>query len=649
MSLIRSGTRNMFSPINPFSKGRFSLLILLTFIYSITLSKSIKADDFLDPLVVNASRFEQPLSEVLSSVTVITKEEIQRSQARSVSELLQGEPGVEVSTNGGLGAQSSFFLRGESSSSVAIFVDGIRIQPDGFGSLNNTSLPPPQAIERIEILRGNSGALYGEAAIGGVINIYTSAGSSGSPKSFVTLTYGTNKTIDTTAGVSGRVGDTKFNVTANGTNSAGFTPIDHNVFPTSLTNTGDFKSDGIGFGVSQLINKDWEIGLKERYQDKTLDYNANIPIYDLGAHSRTISSDTTLFAKASLLDAWFSQLDITHSKLDYQFTPTSAATNSASDTDSLNWSNTYEINRSQKVTFGISYSDQHFNDGYGDLMYRKSYGVFAGDTLRWNKFDFQINARRDGLQVSQPDAVVAQWNTVNNTTSTKFGATTGLAGIGYHLSDELRVSATSSMGFRAPSVGEYFQGTVFNPNLVPELHHTLESAIEYKNTITNTRLVYFNSSTENAITYNDQFNYTNIPIMVNHGWEFSERANWKGYRLVGAFTSQNPTDESPNPSPILRRAKQFGSLDLGKSVDAYDFGAKYVASSSRTDGISFYPTVPTTLAPYKILSLYAGYKYSEEFTYRLRLDNARDEKYQLAYGYNTAGRTAWLTMIYQQK
>ena len=137
--------------------------------------------------------------------------------------------------------------------------------------------------------------------------------------------------------------------------------------------------------------------------------------------------------------------------------------------------------------------------------------------------------------------------------------------------------------------------------------------------------------------------------MVNHGWEFSERANWKGYRLVGAFTSQNPTDESPNPSPILRRAKQFGSLDLGKSVDAYDFGAKYVASSSRTDGISFYPTVPTTLAPYKILSLYAGYKYSEEFTYRLRLDNARDEKYQLAYGYNTAGRTAWLTMIYQQK
>lgn len=649
MSLIRTWTHNMFSFLTPLLKGHFSLFIALIFICSITLSQNIRANEFLDPVVVSGSRFEQPLSEVLTSVTIITKEEIQRSQARSVAELLQGEPGVEVSTNGGLGAQSSFFLRGESSSSVAVYVDGIRIQPDGFASLNNTSLPPPQAIERIEIIRGNSGALYGEAAIGGVINIFTKAGSNGPPKAFGTLTYGTYKTVDTTAGISGRLGDTKFNLTANGTNSAGFTPIDHALFPKSVTNTGDFKSDGIGFGMSEFINSDWEIGFKERYQDQTLDYNANVGVYDAGAHSRTISSDSTLFAKVSLSDSWYSQLDVTHSKLDYQFTPTSAAPNTTSDTDSLNWSNTYEINRTQKIAFGISYSDQHFNDGYADLMYRKSYGLFVGDTLKWNKFDFQINARRDGLQVSQPDAVVAQYNTVNNTTSTKFGATTGLAGMGYHLSDELRVSATSSMGFRAPAVGEFFQGTIFNPNLVPELHHTVESAIEYKNSITNTRIVYFNSSTENAITYNDQFNYTNIPLMVNHGWELSERAIWKGYRLVGAFTSQNPTDESPNPSPILRRAKQFGSVDVGKSIDVFDFGTKYIASSSRTDGISFYPTVPTTLGPYQIWSFYAGYKYSEEFTYRLRIDNAFDEKYQLAYGFNTPGKTAWLSVIYQQK
>ena len=79
----------------------------------------------------------------------------------------------------------------------------------------------------------------------------------------------------------------------------------------------------------------------------------------------------------------------------------------------------------------------------------------------------------------------------------------------------------------------------------------------------------------------------------------------------------------------------------------YDFGGKILSSSSRYD----YDQLGniTTLSPYHIWSFYTGYKLTEEVSFRLRIENALNEKYQLAYGYNTPGRSAWLTMYYQQR
>ena len=631
-------------------KLRSIFFFFLTPYLGLFYSSFSQADEFLDPVVVTASRIEQPLSEVLPSVTVITKEEIQRSQARSIIDLLQGEPGIEVGSNGGLGSVSSYFLRGQSSRSVAIFVDGVRVQPDGIGSLSNTSLPTPQAIDRVEILRGNSSSLYGEAAIGGVINIFTNAGLNGSPKAFGTVTYGSNKTFDTSVGESGRVNDTKFNITVNGTNSAGFMPIDHSIYQTSVTNTGMNKGEGINFGISQILNQNVEVGFREKFQDNTNLYNGiNVQKYDTAVLMRTISNDTTVFAKAVVSDAWLSSIDLTKSKLDYQFTPFVPLTyDTNADTNSLNWTNTYELSKYQKASFGASLSNLSFNDGLGDLMYRKSYGFFVGDTLKWNRFDFQINARRDNIKANQPDAVIQ--SITPNTTSSNFGATTGLFGVGYHLTENLRLTSAVSSGFRAPAIQEFFNPYGgFNPNLTPELHHTVESGIEFKNSYTNTRLVYFNTNTKNAITPDPNSPYANIniPTVTNHGWEFSERGSWNGYRLIASFTSQNPNDQSNGQDPILRRAKQFGSIDLAKSIDVYDFGGKILSSSSRYD----YDQLGniTTLSPYHIWSFYTGYKLTEEVSFRLRIENALNEKYQLAYGYNTPGRSAWLTMYYQQR
>lgn len=630
-------------------------MALMSIVSSIVSATVQAADDSarLNPIVVSGARFEQALSDVLPSVTLITQEEIQRSQARSVYDLLQGEPGVEIGANGGLGANRSLFLRGQNSVSLVIFVDGVRVQPDGYGNIPSTALPPAQSIERIEILRGNSSALYGEAAIGGVINIYTHAGSNQTPKAFASVTYGSYNTVDTTAGVSGRLGDTKISLSANDTRSAGLAPMNSTINPLANPHAGDYTGHGINFGISQLIGQDLEIGFKERYQDNTYDYTQNSATYtNTPIDMRTTGSDATVFAKYNVTDRWFTQLDVTNSSLYYSYNPQPAYTfNTASQTNTVNWSNTYELSKSNKASFGVSFSNLQFNDGDGDQMNRDSYGVYIGDSFHWNRFDFQFNGRYDNIKVMQPNAV-SYAN--SNVTSADYGATTGLFGIAYHVTDALRLSGTLSSGFRAPAPGELFPnasyGYVFNPDLKPELHHSKELGIEYTDAISSTRLVYFDTRTTNAIDSVSvgeyAYKYINIPTVINHGWEFSQRASYRDYHLTASYTHQNPVDVSSS-TPLLRRANNFGSIDLNKTFNAYDAGAKLIFSGNRYDEDANANLV--TLGAYKTWSFYTGYKYNDEITLRLRLDNAFNQKYELAYGYNTPGRTAWLTLSYQQK
>jgi vitamin B12 transporter len=118
----------------------------------------------LEPVVVIASGFEQPLSKVLPSASVITRSDLDRTQAKTLVEALQGEVGFEFGRNGGPGTVTSLFLRGADSKNIVVMIDGVRSQTDNLGSIQLTDIPL-SSVERIEILRGNAGALYGESAI----------------------------------------------------------------------------------------------------------------------------------------------------------------------------------------------------------------------------------------------------------------------------------------------------------------------------------------------------------------------------------------------------------------------------------------------------------------------------------------------------
>src|SRR2546423_15123188 len=132
----------------------------------------------LNPLLVTATRTAQTVDETLAPVTVITREDISRSQAKTVDQLLAGLAGIDTSVSGGYGKVTSVYMRGTNDAHLVVLVDGVRVGSATLGTYSWEFLPVEQ-IERIEIVRGPRSSLHGPDAVGGVVQIFTRAGQDG--------------------------------------------------------------------------------------------------------------------------------------------------------------------------------------------------------------------------------------------------------------------------------------------------------------------------------------------------------------------------------------------------------------------------------------------------------------------------------------
>ncbi|NDE41512.1 MAG: TonB-dependent receptor, partial [Betaproteobacteria bacterium] len=158
----------------------------------------------LPEVVVTATRVSQPLTDLVADVTIVDRTQIERSGATGLGDVLARLPGVEMARNGGLGGITSVYLRGAETRFTALFIDGVRVDSQGTGGASWDVIPLSQ-VDRIEVLRGPAGAVYGSDAMGGVIQVFTRKGE-GPPSPYVGLGLGTFGTTKAEAGVSGAQG-----------------------------------------------------------------------------------------------------------------------------------------------------------------------------------------------------------------------------------------------------------------------------------------------------------------------------------------------------------------------------------------------------------------------------------------------------------
>jgi vitamin B12 transporter len=609
---------------------------------AVAVAASVQAQGIeVNPVVVSASRIEQPLSQVLSSVSVITRADIDKSQAASLADLLQGEAGFEFGRNGGPGATTSFFLRGQDSINTVVLIDGVRAQVDQIGAIQTTDFPLQQ-IERIEVLKGNVSALYGNGAIGGVINIITRE-NKGAPKAYGSASLGSYNTQKAFVGYGGTLEDVNFDLNVGQDKSAGFSAMNATQKTYANPDADGYKNQYAAAKFEKRISADTKMGVRLNYSLSDVDYDSGYSWQDVptDVHKfKTTNESVSGYIRQSVNSDWISSLNLTHSEYKYDDLvngapwPTTGYTNSyfRGRQNVASWNNTYQIQPQTKTVFGVDLSEDVFDATGSQNAYalnRRSQGYFVGTTHQVDKLSIQANARHDVFH-QQKENSAARGDYTSNTS---------LLGLGYQLDSSWRLTGTASSGFSAPTV----YAVNSNANIKPEHHHSQEVGATYQADDVLMRVVYFQSQAKDAIIYNNAYHYINSDI-DNKGWELTARAKVQGYSIKSSITLQDPRDVGQN-LPQARRAKEYGTLDVSKVLSGYEVGSKLYMAGARRDS-NFTNTV---LPGYSTWAFYASRKIDNEWTARVKLENAFNRDYQLAYGYNTPGRGIYANLQYQPK
>ncbi len=150
-------------------KALLASSIFFIFQYTVTAQEEIE----LDPITVTSSLTPVSVSRTGRNIIVVKGEEFNRLPVNSIAELLRYLPGLEVQSRGAMGSQSDLVIRGGTFQQVLVLLDGIRLNDPVTGHFNSYIPIAPAEIERIEILKGASSAIYGSEAVGGVIHVIT--------------------------------------------------------------------------------------------------------------------------------------------------------------------------------------------------------------------------------------------------------------------------------------------------------------------------------------------------------------------------------------------------------------------------------------------------------------------------------------------
>ncbi len=582
----------------------------------------------LEEIVVTASRLPQPLLQTLLHTTVLTEDVIRSSLAPDLPTLLRQQAGIELTQTGGLGTQSSLFLRGLNSNQTLVLLDGQRI---GSATTGTTALDQVMLadIERIEIVRGNVSALYGSEAIGGVIQIFSKRGS-GKPGGEIKAGLGSYGERRLAASYGGAYGATRLHLglsrlTRDGFSAARpeFVPTPFVFAPQDLDDDG-YRNTTFTLHLEHALGPAHTLGLSGRRSRGRVAYDGtstNRSEQDLeylqltSRHGLWPGGSGRLLLGASR-DALDSYLDAT---------PKSRLTTR---NRQASWQLSQSLAPGHDLNLDLSWLGQRVSS---DMTYTRSRREVASASLAY--------AGRSGGHAVQL--------ALRHDDYSDFGGHgTWLAAYGYDLSPAWRLMASAGTAFRAPSFNDlYNPAWGGNPNLKPERSRSHELGVQYADTAMRARLVRFDTRTRDLIVYQWPMGNTNIGRARSEGWELTLDTRLAGLDMGLSLTLQDPRDETTG-ARLKRRAQRLGSLYLGQTAARWGWRAEVKASGEREDYhvASF---TPTTVKGYAVANLSGHYLLGKDLRLEGRLDNLFDRDYSLVHGYRTPGRSGYLGLNWQ--
>lgn len=595
-----------------------------------SLSASTEGDDqpallafSLDPVVVTPTLTSRTSDASIAPVTVIDDRQLREQQPLQFSDVLLAQPGVDMSGNGGFGKTTSVYMRGTGSSSTLLLVDGVRVRSATAGTPAWQFLPP-SLIERVEIVRGPRGSLYGADAMGGVVQVFTANGER--PGGWLELGGGSFDSQEVGAGFSTEQDGTRLSVAMDRFRTGGTEVRAH---------SGDRGYDNTS-GVARLshqFDNGAEIGVSGLRAEGTSEYEGSTPADDMKLDY--VLQVASVHGDLPLTDWWNSRLQLSEAK-DQSKDFANGMPNGVFQTRThiANWQNVFAIGPHEIVAGAEFLRDKVDSTTLYDESQRDNSAAFVQGLLNFGRTDVQASVRYDDNEAFG-------------------GETTGGLALGYRVDEHHRLRASYGTAFRAPTFNDlYFPGSG-NTDLKPEKSRSGEIGVRGQYQQWFWDLAAFQTDVDDMIDWAPVPSGLWAPQNINEarirGAELGAGVEYHQWRLAAAVTALDPRDKESD-KVLQRRAKRSLRLDLDRTLGDVTLGGSAMFQSHRYNDVDN----NERLAGFGRFDLRAGWAFAPGWSTRLTVKNVLDRKYATSRDFNgwdylNPGRSLFLSLRYDTR
>jgi vitamin B12 transporter len=585
----------------------------------------------LDSIVVTATRTARTIDAALAAVEVIDRAQIERSQARSLPELLRGRAGINLVNQGGAGKLTTLFLRGTESDHVLFLIDGVRV---GSATSGLTALQdlPVDVIERIEIVRGPRSSLYGADAIGGVIQVFTRREQPGTTPQF-RLGAGSHDLREASAGLG--IGGARgwFGVDASYQRTDGINACDGSsiVFAGCFAEEPDrdgYRNRSVSLRGGFRPTDAWSLDAHALRAEGRNEYDSYADAFfqlpNVADTVQQVIGGKLRYAPSARIDLQLSagrNLDDSVDSRDGVLLSRFLSTR-----DSATLQGDFGIQAGQLLTLGLDWlRDEVASDTPFDATRRGNRAAFAQYQGRIKAHDLQASVRRDD--------------------NDQFGThDTGSLAWGVALGHALRFTTSFGTAFKAPTFNELYYPFFGNPDLRPEASDSVELGLGQRRDAWHWQLNAFQTRIDDLITYDAALGLpNNLDRARIRGAELSAGTRLAGWELAAQASHVDPRNRSNGANfdkQLPRRAHDTARLDLDRAFGTWRIGTSWIAESARYDDVAN----TRRLDGYATVDLRIEYALHPDWTVQARASNLLDRDYETAAYYNQPGREFGLSV-----
>lgn len=633
-----------------------SLILIAAFtpLGSISQREDPQEQNLRHEIVVTANRIETPAKETSASVTVITRQELERSKKRSVLEALREVLGISILQSGPAGSSASVMLRGANSQHTLVMIDGVEVNdpitPSRTYDLSHIGV---EGIERIEILRGPQSPLYGSDAVAGVINIITQKGQ-GKPRLDVSLSGGSYGTYAGSAGWRGSTEKLRYAFWASALSSQGFSAA--NAALEGNTEPDGYKNLSLSARAGYEVNDNIELDLAARFMDTESDIDNfgsafgddpnNTQKYDSLYLRGQIRG---LFLKNRWEQKWTFSLVRANRKTDnpldenHPFEADRSRYNSL--LSKLDWQNDLFLHPSNTLSFGAEYQEERGESSYRaesswgpsesffPLKKAHTIGVYIQDRTKLGGTFFLTSGMRLDSHSQSGRAITYR---------------VGPAFIIKQMNTKLR--ANYGTGFKSPSLYQLFApptpwGPIGNQALQPEETSGWDIGVDQTLWSGKIRLggTYFSSHFENLIEYDNALGYINIDRASSRGMEFTGNIAPSENLALSVSYSCIVAKDADTKEVLLRRPKDKFTADLNISLwekGHLTLSLMHIGSRDDLEWIDWMSN-RVRMSPFTLLNSVLSWDILPDTQLYLRVENILDQRYEWIKGYGTPGLSAY--------